>query len=198
MQRPKLVVGLVGGVAGGKSTVAALFRKLGAGCVHADEIAHRALNRPSIRRAVARAFGPDVLTDDEVDRRALARRAFRSARDIRRLNAIVHPQVVREIRAKIRAARGLLIVDAALLQETGADAWCDVVVYVDTPRKAREARARRRGWSLEELRRRERLQWSPARKRAGADIIIRNGGSLAATKRQVERLYLKLVKPFQE
>lgn len=197
MRRKRLVVGLVGAVASGKSTVARLFRKFGAVTADADRIAHAVLDRPAVRRAVARAFGPAILAGGRLDRRALGQRVFRSPPDLRRLNAILHPHVRRDLLRRMRSARGVFVIDAPLLQETGADAWCDVVVYVDVPRRVREARAVARGWPPGEIRRRERFQWSPVRKRAGADCIIRNGGSVVETERQVRRIYRTLAKSTQ-
>jgi dephospho-CoA kinase len=139
------------------------------------------------------AFGRDILSESCVDRRALAARAFRSPADVRRLNALVHPHVARVIRRQIRAARGVFILDAALLQEAGADAWCDRVVHVHAPRSVRERRAAIRGWPAGDLRRRERYQCSTALKRARADHVIDNSGPPAAAQRQVERLYRMFV-----
>jgi dephospho-CoA kinase len=196
-RRDRIVVGLVGAVAGGKSTVSAFFRQLGATGADADAIGHDVLDRPAVRRAVARAFGRDVVVDGRVDRQALAPRVFAGAASLRRLNAIVHPHIARELRSRIAKSRGVFIVDAALLQETGADAWCDAVVYVDTPRRVRLARAASRGWPPGEMRRRERFQWSAAKKRSAADYVIDNSGSLADTERQVHALYDRFVRSLQ-
>jgi len=191
-------VGLVGGVACGKSMAASFFRQLGARCVDADSIARQVLGRPAVRRALARAFGPSVVAGGRIDRRGLAEKAFRTGRSVRRLNAIVHPHIAREMRRRIRAARGVVLVDAPLLQEAGIDGWCDAVVYVDAPRRQRAARAAARGWPPGELARRERLQWSAARKRAGADHVVDNGGTKAAARRQIGKLYREFIQALQE
>ncbi len=169
--------------------MASLFRKLGAVIVDADAIAHDVLARPAVRRTLARAFGDDLIEGGRVNRASLAVRAFRSQTSVRRLNAITHPHIGREIRARVRRARGVVLIDAPLLQEAGLDAICDAVVFVDAPRRLREARAASRGWTRADLRRRERFQWTATRKRARAGYIVKNGGSLESTARQVQSIF---------
>lgn len=188
MTRRSRVVGLLGGIGSGKSAVAAQFRKLGARTVDADRIAHGVLDEPAVRRTLASWWGPEVLRAGRVDRARVARRAFSSAADAARLNALVHPRIRRELRRQVaRARRGarVVVVEAALLLETGSDAWCDVLVFVDAPRAARRRRVESRGWTAAEWNRRERLQWPLPRKRRKADYVIDNGGSRAAARKQV-------------
>ena len=194
----RLIVGLAGGVGSGKSTVARLFRKMkrSARILDADVLGHRVLSRPEIRRALADAFGPEILDGRGVDRRALAKAAFGSPAAVKRLNRIVHPAILDEIRAVIGRTRGWLILDASLLFETGLDALCDRVVYVDAPLAIRRRRARvARGWPPGELERRERFQWRPARKRARADDVIDNAGPVARTERQIRNIVRELEQP---
>ncbi|HXG63075.1 MAG TPA: dephospho-CoA kinase [Planctomycetota bacterium] len=188
----RLVVGLAGGVGSGKSTVAALFRKWGARVVDADAVGHRVLDRPGIRARLRRAWGTAIFRNGRVDRRALAREAFRSRRSIERLNRIVHPAILREIRRRLRRARGCVVLDAALLFETGADVLCDRIVFVRAPRDLRVRRAASRGWSPGELTRRERFQWPVAYKSRKADYVIDNAGSRSRTERQARRIYEEL------
>jgi dephospho-CoA kinase len=189
---PKLrILGLLGGIGSGKSAVAADFESLGAAFIDADRIAHRIIDEPPVRRTLARWWGPGVLRGGRVNRAEVARRAFASRGPASRLNALLHPRIARELRkeiAKVRRRGGVVIVEAALLLETGADRWCDALVFVDAPRAARIRRAARRGWTAAEWRRREKLQWPLARKRARADYVIDNGGARAATRRQVETI----------
>jgi dephospho-CoA kinase len=124
-----------------------------------------------------------------MDRKELARMAFSSPRALAALEAITHPPIRRAIEARIRRARqDLVVLDAALLQETGADALCDQVWYVACPARERRRRARRgRGWSEAEHRAREARQWSCRRKRARADGVIDNGADEARARRDVRR-----------
>lgn len=169
-----------------------MFVRLGAEVVDADRAAHEALGAPGVRRALVRAFGSDILGHDgSVDRAALARKAFAGAREVRALNAAVHPAVRREIRRRIAASRApVVVVDAALLQETGGDRdYCTAVAYVHAPRRVRLKRLRDRGWSPAEVRRRERWQWRVERKRARAGRVIDNGGPAARTFQHVKALW---------
>lgn len=185
---PSKVLGLLGGIGSGKSAVAALFQESGARTVDADAIAHRVLEEPAVRRTLARWWGPAIFERGRVNRAEVARRAFGSPGETARLNALVHPRIGRALRREIGRARrrgGVLVVDAALLLETGSDAGCDVLVYVDAPAAVRRRRVASRGWTAAEWKRRERIQWPLARKRARADYVINNGGPRAAARKQV-------------
>ena len=197
MKRASRVVGLLGGVGSGKSAVAALFKKSGARVVDADRIAHAVLEDREVRRTLASWWGRDVLRGGRVNRAEVARRAFGSAADRKRLNALVHPRIRRALRREIvdgRRAGGVVVVEAALLLETGTDAWCDVLVFVDAPAAERRRRARGRGWTSVEWRRRERAQWPVARKKKRADYVIENGGPRAATRKQVESILQEITR----
>jgi dephospho-CoA kinase len=198
MTRRSIVVGLLGGVGSGKSAVAALFRSRGARVVDADRIAHRVLEAPAVRRILRTWWGPKVVRRGRVDRAEVARRAFASPAETARLNALVHPRIRRELKRELAAARrkgGLVVVEAALLLETGTDAGCDVLVYVDAPAAARRSRVEAaRGWSGAEWRRRERAQWPLARKKGKAQYVVDNGGPPAATKQQVESILQEIAR----
>ncbi len=161
----------------------------------ADAVGHRILERPDVAAKLVKLWGRSVLRDGAIDRRALGALAFRTPGDISRLNRVVHPAIRRELRDRIVAERrrgGIFILDAALLLEAGIEDWCDRIVFVDVPRAVRARRVLRRGWSPAELRRRERLQWPIARKRAHADYVVNNGGSMAAARKEVTGIYKDL------
>jgi dephospho-CoA kinase len=182
------VVGLAGGVGSGKSTVASIFIKQGARGIDADALGHRVLELPAVRAGLVRDWGGDILRDGRVDRAALARLAFRSRKSVARLNRRVHPVILREIRRRISGARGWVVLDAALLFETGADALCDKIVFVSAPRALRARRVRSRGWGPGELRRRERFQIPMAYKKKKADYVIDNTGPASRTKDQIRKI----------
>jgi dephospho-CoA kinase len=191
MTRRSRVVGLLGGVGSGKSAVAAQFKKLGARVVDADRIARGVLDIPAVRRKLVEVWGPGIIRVGRVDRAEVARCAFGSAGGTARLNALVHPRIGRELRREIRSARargGVLIVEAALLLETGSEDWCDVLVFVDAPADVRRRRAGERGMGASDWRRRERLQWPLRKKKKKADFVIDNRGPRAAMHKQVERI----------
>jgi len=188
----RLVVGLAGGVGSGKSTVAAFFRKWGARVIDADAIGHRVLERPGVRARLVGAWGPGILRDGRVDRRALASVAFGSKAGVERLNRLVHPAILRDIRRRIREARTWVVLDAALLYEAGADSLCDRVIFVRAPRELRARRTAARGWSRGEILRRERFQWPTTYKEKKAHYVINNTGPKSRTKDQAKKIYDEL------
>jgi dephospho-CoA kinase len=190
----RLILGLAGGVGSGKSAVADLFRKLrGARVIDADLVGHRVLGRPAVKRRLTRTFGPGILgRDGRVDRSALARAAFRSKEAAGRLNRATHPAILREIRRELAASAGWVVLDASLLFESGADALCDRVVFVDAPPAVRAQRTALRGWAPGERERRERLQASPKAKRRKSDYVVDNSGPRERTARQVRRIVAEL------
>jgi dephospho-CoA kinase len=195
------VIGILGGIAGGKSSVARLMAERGAHVVDADRIAHEVLARPAVRQALREAFGEAVVgAEGRVSAERLAELAFRSAADTARLNAIVHPPILAEMRERVKeltagAGEGLVVLDAALLVETGLDEeMCDALLFVDAPEDVRRRRAvELRGLSEGQFRRREAAQ-TPLRTKADrADAIIVNTGTLDELRQQLEELWPTLV-----
>jgi len=195
-----LVVGILGGVASGKSTVARLFCELGAAVVDADRIGHELLESPDVKRQLVNRWGREILdSGGRVDRARVAEVVFADAARLGELNALLHPRIRKRMFAEVERARHagehpLIVLDAALLVEGGLAGWCDALVFVDVGRRIRQARARgQRGWRPGELERRERTQESLARKKKQSDYVIRNSGSLEHTSAAVRELYNCLV-----
>ena len=183
-----IVIGVLGGIASGKSAAARLLAADGGVVIDADRIAREVLESDAVRAELARAFGPDVIAPDgRPDREALARRVFDSPRDKRALESFTHPPIRARIRAAIDEARQRdlrrIVLDVPLLLENerqhGLVELCDVLVFVDAPLEAREARARAaRAWPAGEVARREAAQLALPKKRARADYVIENRTSL--------------------
>ncbi len=194
-----LVVGLTGGIAAGKSTVAAMFAARGAAVVDADRIAH-ALQEPGqpCYHWIVEAFGPAILdAKGRIDRRRLGVRVFDDPDARKRLEAILHPAIreacQREIRAAEASGHGVCVVNAALILETGQQGRYDALVVVTAPEEAQVDRlVRIRGLTEAEARQRLTSQWPTAAKAALADFVIDNSGDLAATEHQVDRVYAAL------
>jgi dephospho-CoA kinase len=192
------VIGLLGGIAAGKSAVAAMFAKLGARVVSADAIGHAVLAELEIRQRIAARWGAEVLdAAGRVDRGKLAERAFAGPAEHAALEAITHPAILDELRRQIASARAAsppaIVVDAPLLVEAGLDAACDVLVFVECPEELRGARVRERGWDAAELARRQRLQQPLEAKRARARRVIDSGVSLETTFQQVQELWQEIL-----
>ena len=194
-----LVVGLTGGIATGKSTVAAMFAARGAAVVDADRIAH-ALQEPgqSCHRQIVDALGVGILDEaGRIERRRLGSRVFADASARRRLEAIMHPAIREACENEIRAAEAagwtICIVDAALILETGRRERFHKILVVAAPEDVQVARlVRSRGLTQTEARQRIHAQWSTAAKAALADFVIDNGGDLAGTEPQVARVHAAL------
>jgi dephospho-CoA kinase len=187
------VVGLTGGIGSGKSTVAAMLGELGAVVIDADKVGHD-VYRPGTDgfARVVEAFGPDVVAaDGTIDRRRLGARVFADRAELARLNAIVHPLIGDEIRRRMQAAfaehpRTPIVVEAAIMMEAGWRFFDRVWVVVVSPEVAIARVTASRGLSRADVEQRLAAQLSNAERERRADLIIRNDGTLAELRAQVE------------
>lgn len=192
------IIGILGGVASGKSLVAKTLAGLGAGVLDADRVGHEVLRVPEIERAVRRRWGDGVLdAAGHVDRSRLAAIVFGSSaaaeKERRHLEELLHPKIGRRLQeeASNQAAAGCpaAVLDAPLLLEAGWDRLCSWMIFVDAPRPLRLARALERGWSETDFAAREGVQESLDLKRKRADVIVDNSGSPEETRAQVEQFW---------
>jgi dephospho-CoA kinase len=194
-----LVVGLTGGIATGKSTVAAMFAAHGAAIVDADRIAH-ALQEPgqACYRRIVEAFGAEILdASGRINRRRLGAQVFADPTARQRLEAILHPAIRETCQAEIRAAfasgRTVCVVDAALILEAGQQDRFHTIVLVSAPEHVQVDRLMRtRGLTEAEARQRIESQWTTAAKVALAEFVIDNSENLEETEAQVARIYAAL------
>lgn len=195
-----ILVGLTGGLATGKSTVARLFQDCGAHVIRADDLAHQAVQpgKPAWKDIV-RTFGTGVLhADRSLNRDALAKIVFRDPAKLRRLNAIVHPRVARE---QARLAKDIatkhplavIIYDVPLLFEAGVDKRVDKIIIVTVDRDTQIKRLlSRNGLTRTEALRRIRAQMPLSRKIPLADEVLDGTRSRAKLRRDVGRIYRAL------
>jgi dephospho-CoA kinase len=194
-----LKIALTGGPGSGKSTVARMFRELGAKVIDADEVAHGAVSpgQPAWEE-VRREFGPDYFREDgSLDRAKMAELVFQDAGARQKLNAIVHPRVTGEIARRLKdlAARGahLVMVEVPLLFEAGLEKNFDMVIVVDAGEKEQIDRiAARDGRPAREAAGIIQAQWPLDAKKARADFVVDNRGSLTDTRDQVKKLWQRL------
>jgi len=191
-----MIVGVLGGIGAGKSTVTRMLADLGATTVDADTIAHEVLDLPEVRGQLEALFGREVVgRGDKVDRKALSRRVFANTRDLKRLEGLIHPEVLRRLERivadheKQKKKGEILVLDVPLLMESSLHEHCDAIVFVDASAEARSRRVEGRGWGPGELARRERAQKSLVEKRRLADHVIDNSGDLEETRKRVEDLH---------
>ncbi|MGC6489171.1 MAG: dephospho-CoA kinase [Planctomycetota bacterium] len=186
-----LVLGLVGGIASGKSTVAALFAAHGLRHIDADAHARAASQAPHVLAQVRSQLGQRFVSHGQLDRAALAAKVFSEPAAKATLEAILHPEVRARIRAELaeasRSGRSSLL-DVPLLFEAGLFEDCDHVVFVEASDATRRERALARGWADDELERRERNQLPIHEKRERSDFTVSNDGDLAETRGAVAAL----------
>lgn len=194
------VVGLTGGIASGKSTVAQELREVhGLPIIDADAIAHDVLRKGTWGYSlVVRSFGRGIVGQDgEIDRTLLADTVFADAGQRRRLNRIMHPAIALsmawQILCSLVAGRPALVLDAPLLFETGLNRISDFVVVVSCSREQQIARfMARTGSSEEQTMQRIQSQRPLEMKVALADAVIDNSGPLEATRAQVKAVVERL------
>lgn len=192
------LIGLTGGAGSGKSTVAAMFRELGAAIVDADEAAH-AVYEPGTPgfAAIVREFGGDFARDGVIDRGKLGELVFRDADARRRLNAIVHP-LVRDWMAErtaeaVEGGAEIVIQDVPLLFENGLQGLYSETVLVYAPAETQIARlVEERGISRARAQAMLAAQMPIDDKKPLADFVIDNDGSLDETRRQVEEVWARV------
>jgi dephospho-CoA kinase len=196
-------VGLTGGVACGKSTVARIFSELGAQVVDADKIVHDLYRKGGpVYLEVVERFGNEILAPDgEIDRARLASLAFEGGR-VQELNRIVHPAVFQSQHEWMQGAArrdpdAVAVVEATLILEAGGKDRYDKIVVVTCQPEQKVARYAGRAGISEaaaraEVERRTKAQFSDDEKARRADYVIDNSGALEATRQQVERIYREL------
>ena len=189
-------LGVTGGIGSGKSTVCRMLEDLGAAVFDADRVARALMESdPELRNALKEAFGDDVYdASGRLNRTYVAARVFGDDAAIARLNALVHPRVYAAFEAaKERAAADgavLLVLEAALIYESGGDQHLDAVAVVDAPLAKRLAwTSARDGVTPAQVEARMRHQLPPEELRARADYVIENEGSLEHLRSQVEHLF---------
>lgn len=195
-----IVIGVAGGIASGKSTVARVFERLGARVLDADAIGHDLLRTDRLRSAIRETFGEDVLTEEgEVDRQALGRVVFGDEGARQRLNRLVRPAIRAEIRRRTGEMRGegydgVVVVDAPLLVDTGPTDLADKVILVTAPASTRKERIiLRSGLTGREAEQRIAAQVSDAKQARWADFVLENNGTEEELAEEAEALWKRIL-----
>lgn len=196
----KPIIGILGGPASGKSSVAAELAKLGCGLIDADKIAHELLDGQNVKEEVINSFGRAVLDHTgKINRRKLADIVFADGDKLSTLNRIVHPLVL------VRAERLIeqynrqqqvraIVLDMPLLVEVGWDKRCDRLIFVDCKPQIRLKRAKKMGVLGEnQLKIRENFQISLDKKVAIADNTVDNNSGFSALAKQVADIFSYIV-----
>ena len=192
----KPIIGILGGICSGKSTVAAEFAKLGCKVIDADEIAHDLLDKEDIKDKIVSFFGEAVLNSEEkIDSKKLADIVFANADKLSSLNKIIHPFVLERAEELIekynrQSQAKAIVLDMPLLAEVGWDKRCDKLIFVDCKRELRINRAKKLGFFDEnQLKIRENFQISLDNKVAITDNTIDNNSGFSALAKQIANIF---------
>jgi dephospho-CoA kinase len=196
----KPIIGILGGVASGKSTVAAEFARLGCAVIDADKIAHELLDNENTKGKIVSCFGQSFLdAAGRIDRGKLADIVFADASKLARLNDIIHPLVLAEAERLIEHYCGqtgieAIVLDMPLLVEVGWHKRCDRLVFVDCEAKLRVKRAAGMGIAgQEQLKIRENFQIPLDTKMKLGDNILDNNSGASQLAGQVAEIFSTIV-----
>lgn len=199
--KPKPLIGIIGAVASGKSSVAAEFAKLGCAVIDADAMAQALLDTGPVREQIVGRFGPDILNEaGQIDRRTLGKIVFADGQRLAALNEIIHPRVLQQTEQLLaRYTRDdrvqAVVLDMPLLVEVGWADRCDRVLFVDCDLEHRVERAgRTRCLTEEELKKRENFQISLDTKKTLADNTIDNNSEFSTLVRQIKNIFSDITK----
>jgi len=194
-----IVIGLTGGIASGKSTVAQMLSEMGAVVIDADKVGHEVF-RPHTEawRKVVAAFGKDILgRKEEIDRNKLARLVFDDPGALKKLNSIMHPLMHEVVRQEIEGLRRkgveVVVLEATLLIEAK---WTDLVdrvwVTITPETDVVDRLVSRKGFTERQAKARIKSQTPIARRAKKADVVIENVSDMNALKKRVEGLWQQL------
>jgi dephospho-CoA kinase len=186
------IIGLLGGIGSGKSSVAAEFRKLGCKVIDADDIAHKFLDDPAIKKQILEAFGDEIFDDSsQINCKKLAEITFSSKQQLQQLNNILHPVILGRCEQLLNGYKHqpeipAIIIDMPLLVEVGWDKKCDKLIFVDCKIEKRLERVKKKGLLDEkQLKKREKFQISLDNKMQMADNVINNNSDFSELSKQV-------------
>lgn len=192
----KPVIGILGGMCSGKSTVAAELAKLGCAVIDADSISHQLLEEKDVLKKIVRVFGKEILDDKgKISRPALANRVFGDPAKLAVLTGILHPLVMARVEQLItqcvsRPAVRAIALDIPLLVEVGWEKRCDHTIFVDCAPPIRLERAKKTGvFEADQLKIRENLQISLDKKKRIADNIVDNNSDLSGLSKQIANIF---------
>jgi len=200
MQKPKKIIGILGGIGSGKSTVANEFEKLGCAVISADQLAAELLDDKKIKSAIIRTFGRDVLDEENnINRVKVSEIVFFSQKNVEKMNAILHPPILRQTNLLIDKYNQTedikaIILDMPLLVEVGWQNKCDYLIFVSSSEMEKNHRIRKNyPKNTENIKKREKFKISLDKKADIAHYIIDNNSDLKTLAEQVARIFSKIL-----
>jgi dephospho-CoA kinase len=196
------IVGVTGGIASGKSTVAKMFAEKGAFVIDADKIAREITKVGTpVYDAIVKHFGDGILDSDKtINRRELGKIVFSNPEKLSILNRLTHGPIILEIKNKLRefkhtiSPEQVVVIDVALLIDSGLEYIMDLIVVVTTSEENQIERLKSQGFSSDEAINRIRAQMPPKERLVFADFVIENNGTLNELREKVQGLWGKVMK----
>ena len=188
-----MLIGITGQIGSGKSTAAKVLARMGAAIIDADKIGRAVVeNNPNLVNQLAKAFGGKILTSrGKLKRNRTAKIAFSSKSNKRKLDRLVHPFLLHELKQQIKKLSkkyNVIVIDAALLLDWGLDKLVDQVLVIQSSEKQRFKRLQKRGISSADARARQRMQLLCSEYKKRADKVILNNETKAALEAKVRNL----------
>ncbi|MCK5706011.1 MAG: dephospho-CoA kinase [Candidatus Aureabacteria bacterium] len=187
-------IAVTGSFCSGKSTICRQIKEQGFKFINTDLVVHEALKCEKIKQEILKSFGLDVFDKGEIDRKKLAKAAFKEKTAWLKLNSIIHPAVIDLVKDEIEndCENEGKVFEIPLLFEADMQDLFDVVICVDAPEKIREKRAQSRGFIKQEIKERSAFLINEKIKKSKSDFVIINKDSEEELHKQVENIVLHI------
>lgn len=183
--KSKILIGLTGNIASGKSSVGKLLKENGLPVIEADRIGWEILERKEIIQEILDVFG-NILKDGKVDRKKLGNIVFSNKRKLKIFNALVHPPLLQKLKREIDKRSGkVIVVNAALIFEWEIEHWFDKIILVTSEKKKRIDRLLKNNLTRKEVIQRINSQMDEKEKIKKSDFIIENNGTKTQLKEKI-------------
>ncbi|MEM7819873.1 MAG: dephospho-CoA kinase [Candidatus Aenigmatarchaeota archaeon] len=184
--RNKRIIGITGSFGSGKTTVANIFKDLGAYVIDADKIAKQLMKNKKIKSKIKNEFGT-------INRKNLSDVVFSDKRKLLKLNKIVHPIVIKEIKNRIKKSKNkIIVVDVPLLFEAKMEKFFDKIIVVNCDKKMQIKRLIKKGFEKRDILKRIKSQLPIEKKLKFADYVIDNNMDIISTKKQVKKIWVDI------
>ena len=185
----KIVIGITGGIASGKTTAASYFHKKGIQIIDADKIGHTILEKEDIKETITATFGKDIVSNNRINRKKLGILVFQNPEKLKILNKIIHPILVKEIKQKLElSSENIIVIDAALLLVWDLDIICNYVILITTKKEAQIYRL----MTNQKLTKKDVISRINSQKKPTIKkdfIIIENNSTLLSFQEKIQKVY---------
>lgn len=185
-----MIVGITGGIASGKSTVASFFKEWGAEVIDVDKLGWQVLE--ANQKEVVKEFGKEILTNGKIDRKRLGKIVFENIQKKKILDGIVHPSLIKELKKRLSTIRTStpIVVDCALIYEWGIEDWFDKTILVTAPYETKLNRLLNLGYTEKEAKNRIQAQLPDEVK--SPNWVVENTSTLKVLQERAKKIWVKL------